>query len=351
MSDTPMSPNKTPIGCVSFLNSKPLVDPLLNEPHIQVHFAVPSALLPMIESRAVSVALLSVVDYHLSAPDLLLIPAGMIGCDGPTLTVRIFSRVPAERIRTLHADTDSHTSVILAQLILRERYGVAPPIQPLHAREGVHPADAPETMLLIGDKVVNASPSAADYPYQLDLGEQWKSLTGLPFVFAMWMMDRRALEAGRQDAAGSCGNWRQARMKGAQMTEALLDKYAAEKQWPRDLARRYFVEFLRYEVTPAAREGLALFFELSAKLQLLKLRRPVNYLEIEPAADACMKTVSVQLTGPGMGAIGVILLAGERALEIAKAAFARPREKSVPGRNRARRRLRSGGRAWQSSAG
>ena len=92
-------------------------------------------------------------------------------------------------------DTDSHTSVILAQLILRERFNVSPPLLPLSAARTA--ADLPEAMLLIGDKVVNAAPDAAAYPHQLDLGEQWKLLTGLPFVFAMWMI--------RQDAAATEG--------------------------------------------------------------------------------------------------------------------------------------------------
>jgi chorismate dehydratase len=278
---------------VSFLNSKPLIDPVVGRDDVAVHFAVPSALLGLFEAGEVSTALMSVVDYQASAAEAVLVPAGMIGCDGPTLTVRIYSRVPAGRISRLHADTDSHTSVILAQVILRERYGVTAPVVPFHAREGVHlgqregdgggagAAALPEAMLLIGDKVVNASPSAARYPYQLDLGEEWKGLTGLPFVFAMWMMRKDFLEADRARGVALARLLAGAREAGAGQTEQLLDRYAAEKQWPRALARRYFTEFLRYEVTPRAREGLAHFFALAGRLGLLERRRPPVYLELE----------------------------------------------------------------------
>jgi chorismate dehydratase len=134
----------------------------------------------------------------------------------------------------------------------------------------------PESMLLIGDKVVNASPDSAEYPHQLDLGEEWKRLTGLPFVFAMWMIrqDRAAAEG-----TGIADLLTVARRRGAAMTEQLLDRHVAEKRWPRDLARRYFTEYLRYEVTPAARRGLARFFELLAKHKLLAISRPIQYLE------------------------------------------------------------------------
>ena len=265
------------LGCVSFLNSKPLIDPVLGRPDVRVTFDVPARLLGLVESGAVTAALMSVVDFQTAATDLVLLPVGMIGCDGPTLTVRIYSRVPISQITALHADTDSHTSVILGQVILRQRYGLRSPVVPLTAREGEHPDGGPESMLLIGDKVVNASPNAAVYPHQLDLGEAWKELTGLPFVFAMWMIRRDRVA---REGVAMARILDEARRRGAALTDQLLDRYTTEKGWPRDLARRYFTEYLRYEVTPAARQGLARFFELAHAQGLLPQRRPVEFFEL-----------------------------------------------------------------------
>jgi chorismate dehydratase len=247
----------------------------MDRPDVHVHFAVPSALLPLIESRTVSAALLSAVDYQLCRDDLLLVPAGMIGCNGPTLTVRIFSRVPIPDINTLHADIDSHTSVMLAQVILQKRYAVKPTLLPFDRTTlGDITHDGPDTLLLIGDKVVNAAPADAAYPHQLDLGEEWKLLTGLPFVFAMWMMrkDHTSPALARLLA--------DAQQRGAEMTEQLLDRYATDRGWPRELARRYFTDYLRYRVTPQDREGLALFFQMAGELGILHLRREPAYLEV-----------------------------------------------------------------------
>ncbi len=63
------------------------------------------------------------------------------------------------------------------------------------------------------------------------------------------------------------------------MTEGLLDKYVGGSGWPRELARRYFTEYLRYEVTGRAREGLAKFFEMAGWLGVLEVRRKLEYLE------------------------------------------------------------------------
>lgn len=266
------------LACVSFLNSKPLIDPVLSNPGVRVHFAVPADLLAFFDAGTVSAALMSVVDFQTAAAEPLLLPAGMIGCDGPTLTVRIYSRVPPSQIKTLHGDMDSHTSLILAQLILRLRHGAAPQLLPLNARENIHPqgAQGPESMLLIGDKVVNASPDSAAYPHQLDLGEEWKKLTGLPFIFAMWMIRKDRIPA---EGAAIAQILTAARIAGTAQTEHLLTRYAAEKSWPRDLARQYFTQYLRYEVTPAAREGLQRFFDLAAGCGLLQMRRPIAYFE------------------------------------------------------------------------
>ncbi len=258
------------VGCVSFLNSKPLIEPLVGRGDVRVHFAVPSKLMGLVEGGVVSTALMSVVDYQMCPQELIFVPAGMIGCDGPTLTVRIFSRVPAERIRVLHGDADSHTSVMLAQVILRERYGVGVEMRAWDA--GSAPAEGPEALLLIGDKVVNAAPSAEEYPYQMDLGEEWKKLTGLPFVFAMWMMRRDQVDVGLGRLLA------EARRRGGEMTRALVARYATERGWPAELARRYFTEYLRYEVTEEAKAGLGRFFELAGGMGILPVRRAVEYL-------------------------------------------------------------------------
>ncbi|MEI8197516.1 MAG: MqnA/MqnD/SBP family protein [Phycisphaerae bacterium] len=286
---TPHHPSRDhfTLGCVSYLNSKPLIDPLIGRADVDVKFAVPSGLLPMIEAPletgeekgsmgGVEGVLLPVVDYHASRRELVILPAGCIGCDGPTLTVRIYSQVPPAQIKTLYGDADSHTSVILAQLILRQRYGTHPSMESWSPPSTSHPATSlPQSFLLIGDKVVNAAPPAAAYPYQLDLGEEWHQLTGLPFVFAVWMA-RAELPPARQQTL--CTLLANARARGATMTESLLDKYVAEKHWPRDLAHRYFTEYLKYAWNDRMAAGLAQFYQLAQAEGLLNVHRALRYV-------------------------------------------------------------------------
>lgn len=260
------------IGCVSYLNSKPLIEPIVQRNDCRVHFAVPAALLGMLEGRTVTAALAPVVDYQTSRSQLVLVPAGGICCDGPTLTVRIYSPVAPQRIRKLYADTDSHTSVILSQIILRELYGVQPTVVPMPTDREI-PLDEDVALLLIGDKVVNAAPNQWRYPMQLDLGEQWKRLTGLPFVFAMWMMRADEVDARLAEALAD------ARRRGVMMAAELADRYAPPTGWPVGLAEKYFTQYLKYDITENRRRGLELFYQYAGQLDLLKADRPIRYFE------------------------------------------------------------------------
>src|SRR5688572_5320446 len=127
------------VGSVSFLNAKPLIYGLERDPLVDLSLAVPSKLLDGLREERLDVALLPVIDLQRMA-GLCVVPAGGIGCDGETLTVRIFSKCPVTEIKTLACDPDSHTSVALARIVFAERYGTRPAFVDW-AREGGAPAD------------------------------------------------------------------------------------------------------------------------------------------------------------------------------------------------------------------
>src|SRR3982751_4674794 len=163
----PSRPAGLRVGSVSFLNAKPLIYGLEHAPEVDLGLAVPSRLLDGLRDGRYDVALLPVIDYQ-RMDGLRLLTSGGIGCDGPTLTVRIFSPVPIEQIHTLACDTDSHTSVALARVLLAEQYDLRPEFVPLNTlREGQ--AANGVAQLLIGDKVVAQEPPRSLMPHQLDL--------------------------------------------------------------------------------------------------------------------------------------------------------------------------------------
>ena len=220
-------------------------------------------------SSNADVALLPVIDYQ-CMDDLTLIPASGIASDGPTLTVRIFSRVPIAQIKALACDPDSHTSVALAKTTCPR-----PPIsQQPELSDLLRASHAPEqARLLIGDKVVCEEPK--DFPYQLDLGEEWKAMTGLPFVFAAWMA-----RAG-VDLPPLHQCLEQAKNRGRADIDRIITQYAVPRGWPAALARQYLTQNLQFDIGPRELEAIRHFHHLAAELGMID--RPRELKVFEPA--------------------------------------------------------------------
>ncbi|MDB5171713.1 MAG: hypothetical protein JWN51_486 [Phycisphaerales bacterium] len=250
------------VGSVSFLNAKPLIYGLDSLSSLELTLDVPSRLLDGLVDRRFDVALLPVIDYQRMA-GLRLLTAGGIGCDGPTLTVRIFSAVPVEQIELLACDTDSHTSVALARVILAERFGVRPEFTSLRTSVDERRATpAPVAQLLIGDKVVCEEPQGL--PHQVDLGEAWKELTGLPFVFAAWMA-REGVDLGSLPA-----DLERAKREGLRHVDEIITRHALPRGWPPGIARRYLTEYLQYDIGPRQLEAVRLFHQLAHRHGVLE---------------------------------------------------------------------------------
>ncbi len=235
--------------------------------------AAPADIVGMVADGRADLGLASIVDCIRSPEPLALVPVGMIGCDGPTLTVRVFSEVPFEQIDVLHADTDSHTSVVLAQLLLRKLYNRKVRIVAFDAAERGESERWPPTVLLIGDKVVTDHPPEGRYPHQLDLGDAWKQMTDLPFVYAMWMC--RADEAGSDRVRTAAAVLDRQRRHNQTRIDWLIAKRAASAGWPIGTARTYLRELLRYEVGPRERQAATVFLREAAAAGLIPSREPI----------------------------------------------------------------------------
>ncbi len=263
------------LAAVSYLNTTPLIEGVAKLPRVRLTLSAPAGLIDLLESGQAHMALASIIDAARSTHDAVVVPrAGIIGCDGPTLTVRVFSKKPLEQITELHTDADSHTSVALAQIILHDITGSTPTVTPFDtdteaAEREQHPERPwPDALLMIGDKVVTQSPPAAVYPHQLDLGEAWNNATGLPFVYAAWM----TLAENADDPAVHLGAdlLERQRLHNATRLDWIIERWGRKRGWPMDIARRYLGELLDYDMTDRHREAIELFIRRAEELGLVE---------------------------------------------------------------------------------
>ena len=116
--------------------------------------------------------------------------------------------------------------------------------------------------LLIGDE---ALAKRAAFRFVLDLGEIWRELTDLPFVFAIWQTTRKNLSQGWRQRLLDAAELAQARMH-VEPSHYLPDMPTSDVQGrPIDLAAYW--KCIHYRLTTAHFRGLALFLSLTRQLQ------------------------------------------------------------------------------------
>lgn len=240
------------LGVVSYLNARPLIAGLDTDPNIELVLDVPARLAALLDKGQVDAALVPVIDLVQPGRTWQVVSDACIGCDGETLTVRVFSRVPPESIRRLHVDGESHTSVALAKIIWKELYGRTLELRPFTGNERIQECEA---VLLIGDKVVNNT--LIEYDIETDLGSAWKSLTSLPFVFAVWAAPRDF------PAAALAQRLSQARDAGTRSAEMIAADFGPGLGWPVAVAKRYLTTRLKYVLGRRQQRGIQEFFRLA----------------------------------------------------------------------------------------
>lgn len=256
------------IAAAGYLNARPLIEGLDATSHVEVLRDVPSRLRAKLAGGEAEVALLPSIDLQMIPGGLTVLRAGCVASMGMTLTVRIFSHVPASEIAVLWADTDSHTSVALARVLWAELYHRRLRVIPHDPAQGSPPEDA-QAVLLIGDKVVTDPPIG--YGYQIDLGARWFEMTGLPFVFAVWAAPRSA------DCRMVSRLLTEARCRGQQRLEEIALEHGPVYGWPTDMAVRYLTRHLQFELTDACREGMEEFFDRARDCGVLDCVHALEY--------------------------------------------------------------------------
>jgi len=235
------------IGCVKYLNSKPLIHGYPGP----VVFDHPSGLARGMAAGDLDVALAPVFEA-LRAPHYLLANGVAIASDGPVYSVFLAHRGPLKEVRTIALDPASSTSAHLAQVLLREYHGLAP--QCVDAASFAGPADAE---LLIGNQAIAFRGRQGADGEILDLGAEWRRCTGLPFVYAPWL-----LRPGLPDAALAAEELRTLKRVGmARLPEILR----AETQWDLAFSERYLTRHIRFDLGDREKAGIDKFRELLTK--------------------------------------------------------------------------------------
>ena len=236
---------------MSYLNTKPLLYGIQNSPIINEISLIedyPSKISDKLLSNEIDIGLVPVAlipemkEFHISTNYC-------IASDGPVASVCLFSAVPVEEIKTVLLDYQSRTSVLLAE-ILFEKYWKQKPVFQHAGPDFLNQIGGATAAVVIGDRALRLR---SDSPYVYDLGEAWKNMTGLPFVFAAWISNKK-LDKSWVD------RFNQANAFGVQniplVLEQITDHFFDFK--------KYYTHHLNYVLDENKMKGLNLFLKMLA---------------------------------------------------------------------------------------
>ena len=233
------------IGCVQYLNARPLIHGWPGE----VYFDHPAALCRMLAGGELDVAFVSSFEF-LRDPVYAIVDGVCVAADGPVYSVFVAHREPLDSLREITADPNSRTSVNLLRCLLAER------------RLGAHVVSGEaEAKLLIGDQAIRfRQQHEGEYQFW-DLAAEWKRATDQPFVFALWLV-----RAETQDALHIA---EQLRALCRQNLRRLDEIIAAQDEFAPEFCHRYFREHLRFTFGDREKQGLLHFRALCQQHGLL----------------------------------------------------------------------------------
>jgi chorismate dehydratase len=239
------------IGSVKYLNARPLIHGWGGE----VVLDHPSALCTQLGRGELDIALVSSFEF-LRNPIYRIVDGISISSDGPVYSVVVAHHGDFADLKEIALDPAAQTSGNLLRCLLGE-VDLSPRIEStLPSKESAR--------LLIGDQAIRFRQKHANNFRFWDLGEQWKKIVGLPFVYALWLV-RPEVENQKPIAE----HLRGLRDKNLAQLDQLI---AAEQEFDRDFCDRYYRDHLRFSFGEQEKRGLRHFAELCQKHELLPKR-------------------------------------------------------------------------------
>jgi len=255
---------KPRVCAVSYLNTVPLVWGMLHSPDpedghdvFDLRFALPSACADQLASGEADIGIVPVIEMARQGLDYFR--GTGIACRGPVRSILLVSKVPCKDIRTLATDSGSRTSVVLARIILAEKFGAEPRLisRPADLTAMLGEADA---ALLIGDPALRIDP--AKVPFEvLDLGAEWTAMTGLPMVFALWSARKEFIQDRYARAfLESC-------RYGCAHVDDIVKSEASGRGVSEDLARQYLTQNIAFDLAERDYAGLDRFLQFASRIE------------------------------------------------------------------------------------
>ena len=247
------------VSTIAYLNTVPLTWSLLRQraEELEFSFTVPSQCAEQVANGQADVGLIPSIEYA-RIPGLAVLAGPVIASRTQVRSILLLAAGPLEKIRTVAADTSSRTTVALADLLLRCRYGTRVEMAP-YSPEPASMLERCDAAVLIGDPALRYGLRPLPGIRAVDLVAEWRAWTGLPFVFAFWV--------ARQEVASPelAQLFLEARERGLAAMPQIVREEAHSRSLPESVVQEYLCRNLCYDMDAECRAGLDHFYRLAAE--------------------------------------------------------------------------------------
>jgi chorismate dehydratase len=273
-----MQDSRLRIAAINFLNPAPLMwdfeHPPLDSPlalRYQIDRMVPSECASRLAAGTADIGLIPIAALAAN-PGLHILPGCTIASKSRVRSLLLVRRAaqPLAALRSVAADTASRTTVTYARILFHKWGNPAVPFLPMAANLDAM-LEAADAAILIGDPALLAleerenrfERTGVELVYH-DLAYEWTSLTGLPFVSAVW-----GAAPGSPLDESIVNDFIQSRIHGLQNIEALAAEWSRRLPIPDEVIRAYLTTNIHYVLDEECLEGMKGFFRMAAEAGIL----------------------------------------------------------------------------------
>jgi chorismate dehydratase len=244
--------NKIKVAAVSYLNTKPLLygiehSDLLQDIILTIEY--PSIIARQLQEGTIDLGLVPVAAIP-TIPNAQIVSDYGIAADGKVASVSLFAQKPMEQIEKVYLDYQSRTSVKLAETLLK--YYWKKEVEYLAAPENyIDLIEGNTAGVIIGDRALIQN---RNFPYIYDLSESWKAFTGLPFIFAAWVANKKLPDE-------FIARFNEANGKGMKHLTGII----AANPFPAYDLKVYYTERILFKFDEEMKKGLELFLKYLRK--------------------------------------------------------------------------------------
>ena len=270
---------KFKIGRISYINVAPIYYGFEHgslKDKYKIISAHPAKLNKMLAEKKLFISAVSAAAYAQNQKNWLILPNLSVSCAADVMSVLFVSKVSVKNLenKKVIISAESKTASDLIKLFFCSQ-NISPNfiIKKINSYKDINSEE--QAALIIGDSAL-AGGWNKNFKYIYDLGRLWNNITKLPFVFALWAVNKEFAQSEPQIISNLIKDFKTSKKEGKQNIETIINNSAKKLNIPYLTCKKYF-ETLNFDLDDKKIAGLSMFFDRLYKYNIIDKKVNLNF--------------------------------------------------------------------------